>query len=64
MHWQCTASTYINFSYIEARKIYRIATKNKRSTTKAFGLSGMIIVLGVRGLKFDSQNAPNNIISK
>ena len=54
---QCTASTYINF-------IYRLTAKNYKSTTKAFGLSGMIIVLGVRGLKFDSQNAPNNIISK
>ena len=40
-------STSINFSYIEARKIYRLATKNYKSTTKAFGLSGMIIVLGV-----------------
>ena len=47
-------STYIKFSYIEARKIYRLATKKYKSTTKAFGLSGMIIALGVRGLKFDS----------
>ena len=56
-------STSINFS-IEARKIYRLANKNYKSSTKLFGLSGMIIILGVRGLKFDSQNAPNNIISK
>ena len=64
---ECVAnapSTYIILSYIEARKIYRLATKNYKSSTKAFGLSGMIIILGVRGLKFDSQNAPNNIISK
>ena len=31
-------STSINFSYIEARKIYRLATKNYKSTTKAFGI--------------------------
>ena len=55
-------STYINFSYIEARKIYRLATKNYKSTTKTFGLSVRIIPFGVRGLKFDSQNVPNNII--
>ena len=62
---RCNApSTSINFSYIEARKIYRLETKNYKSTIKGFGLSGMIIILGVRGLKFDSQNAPNNIISK